>query len=178
MICVVGALAVDMLVRRDRFVRGTSNPAAIVLEPGGGGYRIFSGLPGPKRLYTALGADHFGRWLAEQIADGQQLQPIFLERYRTACYCAFMESGKLLYGAADMAVGSRLQEFSQGSFRALHVLGNRVLTGIVNWVFENELSDMMSGYRAISRELQDGSKIVKEARVPGRPGGRGEFRRD
>jgi sugar/nucleoside kinase (ribokinase family) len=104
MICVVGALAVDMLVRRDRFLRGTSNPAAIALEPGGVGYRIFAGLPGPKRLYTALGADLLGRWLAEQISDGQQLQPIFLDRYRTACYCAFMEAGKLLYGAADMRV--------------------------------------------------------------------------
>jgi sugar/nucleoside kinase (ribokinase family) len=104
MICVVGALAVDMLVRRGRFVRGTSNPAPIALEPGGVGYRIFANLPEPKRLYTALGADLFGRWLAEQISDGQQLQPIFLDRYRTACYCAFMESGKLLYGASDMAV--------------------------------------------------------------------------
>ena len=47
MICVVGALAVDMLVRRDRFLRGTSNPAAIALEPGGVGYRIFAGLPVP-----------------------------------------------------------------------------------------------------------------------------------
>ncbi|MBI3993243.1 MAG: glycosyltransferase [Candidatus Lambdaproteobacteria bacterium] len=56
-------------------------------------------------------------------------------------------------GRADMAVGTRLQEFSQGSFRALHVFGNRVLTGIVNSIFQSRLSDMMSGYRAMSREL-------------------------
>jgi sugar/nucleoside kinase (ribokinase family) len=104
MICVVGAVAVDVLVRRDRFLKGTSNPSPIHLEPGGVGYRIFSGLPEPKRLYTALGADLFGRWLAEQMSARQELQPIFLDRYRTACYCAFMESGKLLYGAADMDV--------------------------------------------------------------------------
>jgi len=104
MFCVIGAVAVDVLVRRDRFVKGTSNPASIRMEPGGVGYRIFSGLPEPKRLYTALGADVFGRWLAEQIADRQELQPIFLDRFPTASYCAFMESGKLLYGASDMQV--------------------------------------------------------------------------
>ena len=104
MICVVGAVALDILVRRERFIKGTSNPASIQLEPGGVGYRIFAALPEPKRLYTALGADFFGRWLAEQISERQQLQPVFLERHPTACYCALMESGKLLYGAADMAV--------------------------------------------------------------------------
>jgi sugar/nucleoside kinase (ribokinase family) len=76
MICVVGALAVDVLVRRDCFVKGTSNPSSVRLEPGGVGYRIFAGVPEPKRLYTALGADMFGRWLAEQISARQELQPI------------------------------------------------------------------------------------------------------
>ena len=63
-------------------------------------------------------------------------------------------------GQADMAVGTRLQEFSQGSFRALHVLGNRVLTGIVNRIFQTSLSDMMSGYRAMSRELVGSTPVL------------------
>jgi len=49
-------------------------------------------------------------------------------------------------------VGTRLAEFSSGSFRSLHVFGNRTLTGIVNWVFGTRLGDMMSGYRAMTRE--------------------------
>lgn len=54
---------------------------------------------------------------------------------------------------ADMAVGSRLARFDQGSFRALHVVGNRLLTGLVNWIFETGLTDMLSGYRVMTAEL-------------------------
>ncbi len=59
----------------------------------------------------------------------------------------------LLAEQADMAVATRLAEYSRGSFRSLHVLGNRTLTGIVNWIFRARLKDMMSGYRAFTREL-------------------------
>jgi sugar/nucleoside kinase (ribokinase family) len=104
MICIVGALAVDLLIHRDRFRKGTSNPATIRVTPGGVGYRIYSHLDGPKMLFTALGSDVFGKWLIENLVQPQWVNPIFLDQYPTACYCALTQSGELLYGAADMAV--------------------------------------------------------------------------
>jgi sugar/nucleoside kinase (ribokinase family) len=104
MICIVGALAVDLLIHRDRFLKGTSNPASIRFAPGGVGYRIYSHLESPKMLFTALGSDVFGKWLIEKLVQPQWVNPIFLDQYPTACYCALMQSGELLYGAADMAV--------------------------------------------------------------------------
>jgi sugar/nucleoside kinase (ribokinase family) len=104
MICIVGALAVDVLVSRERFIKGTSNPASIHFSPGGVGYRIYSHLQGPKILFTALGSDVLGKWLVEKIAHPQWVNPIFLEDYTTSCYCALMQNGELLYGASDMAV--------------------------------------------------------------------------
>ena len=65
-------------------------------------------------------------------------------------------------GVADMTVGSRLKVYSEDSFRALHVLGNRVLTGLVNRIFPAQLSDMMSGYRAMTRELVKSVPVLSE----------------
>ena len=61
---------------------------------------------------------------------------------------------------ADMTVGTRLTEFSQGSFRSLHLLGNRLLTGIVNWVFGTNLGDMLSGYRGLTWEVAKSVAIL------------------
>jgi pseudouridine kinase len=129
MICIVGALSVDLLIRKDRFLKGTSNPASIHFSPGGVGYRIYSHLESPKMLFTALGSDVFGKWLIESIEQPQWVHPIFLEQYPTACYCALMQSGELLYAAADMAVieqglswerlRARLPELGEGDFLVL-----------------------------------------------------------
>jgi sugar/nucleoside kinase (ribokinase family) len=104
MICIVGALAVDLLIHKERFLKGTSNPASMRFAPGGVGYRIYSHLDSPKMLFTALGSDVFGKWLIENLDQPQGVNPIFLDQYPTACYCALMQSGELFYGAADMAV--------------------------------------------------------------------------
>jgi glycosyltransferase involved in cell wall biosynthesis len=61
---------------------------------------------------------------------------------------------------ADMTVGTRLSEFSHGSFRSLHLLGNRVLTGLINWAFGTRLDDMLSGYRGLTRELAKSIAIL------------------
>ena len=47
MTVVVGAAAVDVVARRERFLAGTSNPAAIRWAAGGVGYRIWRRLPSP-----------------------------------------------------------------------------------------------------------------------------------
>lgn len=63
---------------------------------------------------------------------------------------------------ADMTVGTRLTEYSQGSFRKLHLFGNRMLTGIINWVFNTSLDDMLSGYRGLTRELAKSLAILSQ----------------
>jgi pseudouridine kinase len=107
MICIVGALAVDLLIHKERFLKGTSNPATIRMSPGGVGYRIYSHLDSQKMLFTAVGTDVLGKWLIEKMDQPQSVHPIFLDQYMTACYCAMMQSGELLYGAADMTVIER-----------------------------------------------------------------------
>jgi glycosyltransferase involved in cell wall biosynthesis len=52
----------------------------------------------------------------------------------------------------DMVVGRRV-ETHQAAYRMGHRLGNRVLTGLVRWLFEAKIDDMLSGYRVFSRRL-------------------------
>jgi glycosyltransferase involved in cell wall biosynthesis len=42
---------------------------------------------------------------------------------------------------------------TQTAFRPGHAFGNRLLTGLVAWIFGNRLSDILSGYRALSRRF-------------------------
>ena len=52
----------------------------------------------------------------------------------------------------DMVVGRRV-ETHQAAYRMGHRLGNRVLTGLVRWLFEAKIDDMLSGYRVFSRRF-------------------------
>jgi glycosyltransferase involved in cell wall biosynthesis len=52
----------------------------------------------------------------------------------------------------DMLVGRRV-ETHQAAYRAGHRLGNRVLTGLVGWLFGSPIDDMLSGYRVFSRRF-------------------------
>jgi len=61
---------------------------------------------------------------------------------------------------ADMAVAVRLVEYTVTSFRPLHVFGNNLVRRLVNWIFKSNLSDIMSGYRAFSRELVQSIPIL------------------
>lgn len=63
-------------------------------------------------------------------------------------------------GEADMVVGTRLQEFTDQSFRPLHVLGNNLVRWLVNRIFNAKLSDIMSGYRAYNRRVASGIPVV------------------
>ena len=72
--------------------------------------------------------------------------------------------GKLLQlildDRADMVVGTRLQVYSGKSFRPLHVAGNRLVRGLINTIFGCHLADIMSGYRAYTRELARGVPLT------------------
>ena len=58
----------------------------------------------------------------------------------------------ILRGDADMAVATRLTSHGQGSFRPMHVAGNQMVCGIINWMFKSSVNDIFSGYRAFTRE--------------------------
>ncbi|MFJ8732977.1 glycosyltransferase [Streptomyces bauhiniae] len=56
----------------------------------------------------------------------------------------------LLEGPYDQVVGAR-REAVDSAYRAGHATGNKMLTGAVRILFGNDVSDMLSGYRAFSR---------------------------
>ena len=59
---------------------------------------------------------------------------------------------KLVDENLDMVVGRRI-ETHQAAYRAGHRLGNAVLTGLVRWLFNATIVDMLSGYRVFSRRF-------------------------
>ncbi len=52
----------------------------------------------------------------------------------------------------DMSVANR-KEVSNAAYRPNHKLGNKILTGTVNFIFGDKINDMLSGYRAMSRQF-------------------------
>jgi len=59
---------------------------------------------------------------------------------------------RLIDDDLDMVVGKRI-ETHEAAYRAGHRLGNRVLTGLVRWLFGAQIDDMLSGYRVFSRRF-------------------------
>jgi glycosyltransferase involved in cell wall biosynthesis len=57
---------------------------------------------------------------------------------------------KLLDGPLDMVNGSRTTSIEK-AYRPGHRFGNWILTHMVAWIFGNRFSDMLSGYRVMSR---------------------------
>ncbi len=55
----------------------------------------------------------------------------------------------------DMLVGTRLDEFEKGSFRTFHKIGNRLISWLVSVLFRKRLTDVLSGYRVLSRSFVD-----------------------
>ncbi len=106
MIWVVGAVAIDMVAVREKFLDGTSNPSDIRLGLGGVGYRIFSNLEAPRRFITALATDPISRWAREALeSDGDAvIQEVTGRESRPPLYLALMESGALKVAASDFRI--------------------------------------------------------------------------
>jgi glycosyltransferase involved in cell wall biosynthesis len=66
----------------------------------------------------------------------------------------------LFDGEADMVVGQRLSLFEDQAFRPLHLWGNRLVRRLINLIFSARLTDIMSGYRAFTREVADNLPVV------------------
>ncbi|MET0332085.1 MAG: glycosyltransferase family 2 protein [Dyella sp.] len=59
---------------------------------------------------------------------------------------------RLQHDALDMVVGTRI-DHERDAYRAGHRLGNRLLTGLTGKIFGQTFSDMLSGYRVMSRRF-------------------------
>jgi hypothetical protein len=59
---------------------------------------------------------------------------------------------RLIETQADMVVGSRITE-EKAAYRPGHRFGNKMLTGLVAWIFGDRFTDMLTGYRAFSRRF-------------------------
>ena len=59
---------------------------------------------------------------------------------------------RLLHQRMDMLVGCRRDDGNDTqTYRPGHRIGNRLLTGAVSWIFGQGFTDMLSGYRVLSR---------------------------
>jgi sugar/nucleoside kinase (ribokinase family) len=145
MIWVVGAVAIDLVAMRERFLDGTSNPSDIRLGLGGVGYRIFSNLETPRRFITALAADPISRWAREALeADGDvAIQAVKGRDAGPPLYLALMESGSLKVAASDFRIIEQALTFEfvtreigspgPGDFLVLDAnLSPRLLAGLVD----------------------------------------------
>lgn len=65
----------------------------------------------------------------------------------------------VLAGTADMVIGSRLQS-DESQFRLLNRLGNVFYAQLLRWLFNVRLTDLLSGYRAFSRELVQSLPLI------------------
>ncbi|HET6487317.1 MAG TPA: PfkB family carbohydrate kinase, partial [Spirochaetia bacterium] len=106
MIWVVGAVAIDLIAMRDRFLDGTSNPSDIRLGLGGVGYRVFSNLDTPRRFITALAADPLSAWARKALEseEGVLIQAVEDRDAGPPLYLALMESGSLKVAASDFRI--------------------------------------------------------------------------
>jgi len=59
---------------------------------------------------------------------------------------------RLLEENADMVNGARQEQCAQ-AYRRGHRFGNRILTALVSYFFGEQLTDMLSGYRVLSRRF-------------------------
>ncbi len=110
-------------------------------------------LPEPRRGKGYVVASMFQRVEADYyvMADGDDTYPA-------------EHLGRLLApvvaGTADMVVGTRLQVYTDQSFRPLHVLGNHLVRWLLNRIFNARLKDILSGYRVFSRRVAKSIPIV------------------
>ena len=145
MIWVVGAVAIDMVAVRERFLDGTSNPSDIRLGLGGVGYRIFSNLEAPRRFITALALDPISRWAKDALeADGDvAIQEVKGREAGPPLYLALMESGSLKVAASDFRIVEQaltpefvMRQIGEPSARDFLVLdanlSSRLLAGLVD----------------------------------------------
>ncbi|MFZ1986844.1 MAG: glycosyltransferase family 2 protein [Desulfatitalea sp.] len=91
-----------------------------------------------RRMFADVEADVY------VLADGD-------DTYDAASAGALIE--KLVEEGLDMVVGSRLTSYEGQAFRRGHRFGNDLLTGCLGLFFGRTFSDILSGYRVLSRRF-------------------------
>jgi len=56
-------------------------------------------------------------------------------------------------GYADHVIGNRFANFEKGAFTKLNLIGNKIINFIFRIAYGTELHDILSGYRALTKEL-------------------------
>ena len=103
MIWIAGAVCLDIVAMRTRFIDGTSNPSSFRLGVGGVGYNIFRSCTAPARFITALGRDPISGIAREALRGNPAVLIRDFEEGQPAVYAAFMEDGRLKVGASDLS---------------------------------------------------------------------------
>ena len=69
----------------------------------------------------------------------------------------------VLSGKADMVIGDRLSStyFSENK-RPFHNFGNKIVRWLINHLFKNKIKDIMTGYRAFSKEFVKGFPVLSK----------------
>jgi glycosyltransferase involved in cell wall biosynthesis len=68
----------------------------------------------------------------------------------------------LLKDEADMVIGSRMSISSHSDFHHLNRWGNRLFLMLVNLLFHARLTDILSGYRAMNRDIVKGLPLFEK----------------
>lgn len=70
----------------------------------------------------------------------------------------------LVEGTADMTIGDRLSNgtYAQENKRAFHGLGNWLVRKLVNILFNNNIQDIMTGYRGFTKEFVKTMPVLSE----------------
>jgi glycosyltransferase involved in cell wall biosynthesis len=59
----------------------------------------------------------------------------------------------LVENNADMVVGNRMNNYEASGSRPGHFTGNNILTNTVNYLFDSDIVDLLSGYRVLSKRF-------------------------
>ncbi|MCS7130785.1 MAG: S-layer glycoprotein N-glycosyltransferase AglJ [Archaeoglobaceae archaeon] len=62
---------------------------------------------------------------------------------------------------ADHVIGNRFHSYEKGAFTRLNLLGNKILNFFFRFAYGISLSDVLSGYRALKREVYKNVEIKK-----------------
>lgn len=69
---------------------------------------------------------------------------------------------ELSQSGADMVVGVRTVTHKSGSFRLFHKFGNSLVAGLISLLFSTRVTDVMSGYRVMSRTFIKSAPLMSE----------------
>jgi len=64
-------------------------------------------------------------------------------------------------GRAEHVIGNRLINFEKGAFTKLNLVGNKILNFIFRMMYGVELHDILSGYRALTKDVYKSVELKK-----------------